>query len=227
MRNYDKNKPLIAIHIPKTGGHSFREILKKWFKENFLRHYFDEKRNKMPERHELRPGICICGHFNKKRNFGIQDYYPGVDQFITILRDPFEILVSRYFFEKKREMNNFSYRDGKPLKLTDDIDEYLEKEMGRPDYHPNILDYMPVAMTSENYKDVIHHCFIFIGILEEFQYSIDKIAQKLDFPTYPAEIMNKSRRFERVLPEFRQRFIQGHPLEYDVYHYVEENYRKW
>jgi hypothetical protein len=226
MLNYDWNKPLIAIHIPKTGGSSFREILKKWFKENYLRHYFDEKKNRMPERHELKPGICICGHFNKKRNFGIQDYYPEVDQFVTILRDPSEIVVSRYFFEKKREMNNTSFRDGKKFKLTDDIAEYLEEEILKSDYHPNILDYMPVEMTFENYKDVIHNYFIFIGILEDFQYSIDKIAQKLNYTTFKATVMNKSQRFERVLPGFRQRFIDLHPLEYEIYHYVMEIYKR-
>ncbi len=124
-------------------------------------------------------------------------------------------------------MNNASFRNGKPLRLTDDIDEYLEKEILKPDYHPNILDYMPVEMTFANYKDVIENYFIFIGILEDFQYSVNKIAQKLNFPTFTAELKNKSQRFERVLPGFRQRFIDLHPLEYEIYHYVVENYKKW
>ncbi len=96
MKKYNNEKPLISIHIPKCGGSSFKEVLQKWFIGGFYSHYFNEKSNKMPQKYVLSAGICVHGHFNKARGFGIKDYYPEVDQFITFLRDPFEITTSDY-----------------------------------------------------------------------------------------------------------------------------------
>lgn len=227
MRVYDKNKPLISIHIPKCGGISFREILEKWFGADLYFHYFDEINNKMPEKHRLQPGMCIHGHFNMRRNFGIEHYYPGADQFITFLRDPFEIVVSRYFFEKSRETKNRSFRDGKPLNLADDINQYLEEEIRKEGYHPNILDYMPVRVTLDNYREVINEYFIYIGIMEDFQFSINRLAAKLHYSSLPVGHLNKSEWFKDYSSGYRKTFTASHPLECALYTYVCENYKKW
>jgi hypothetical protein len=50
MRDYDPNKPLISIHVPKCGGRSLLMVLKKWFKRNMFLHYIDPKGRK-PKRH--------------------------------------------------------------------------------------------------------------------------------------------------------------------------------
>ncbi len=226
MKCYNKEKPLISIHIPKTGGTSLQHLLRKWFGNNLYLHYFDEINNRMPKKQTLRPGMCIYGHFSKKRHFGIEDYYPEVNQFITFLRDPFEIVVSRYFDVKKREKKGEAFRSGKPFNLTDDIDQYLETEIQKKEYHPNILDYMPVEVTFSNYKELIHEYFIYIGVTEDFQFCIDKIAEKLDFPSAPLEHTNQSPRFKEFSSDQEQRFIDLHPLEYEVYNYVLENYKK-
>jgi len=227
MKTYDKNKPLISIHIPKAGGSSFREILEKWFGTGLYFHYFDEKGNKMPQQHQLRPGICIHGHFNKRRDFGIEHYYPEADQFITFLRDPFEIVVSRYFFEKRRETMNSSFRGGEPLNLTDDIDQYLDEELRKKNYHPNILDYIPVEVTLDNYKQVINEYFIYIGVMEDYQFSIDRLAVNLNFSSLSVEHLNKSERFMDFPSAYREKFIELHPVECAFYSYVLDNYKKW
>ena len=112
MKQYDPKKPLISIHLPKCGGTSFAEILKRWFGKEYLEHYHDERRNKHPRRYNLYqdpyrqhfiPNLCIHGHFNNERGNGVERYYPEVDQYITIIRDPFELHLSAYFFRKRRE----------------------------------------------------------------------------------------------------------------------------
>src|SRR5262245_8731415 len=113
MKLYDPEKPLISLHIPKCGGTSFRAVLQHWFGPNLYRHCFYERLTKPPRKYDLEGGMCIHGHFNRKRQIGVSDYYPEVDQFITILRDPFEMTVSRYFYAKGKGATRF--RDGHPV----------------------------------------------------------------------------------------------------------------
>lgn len=227
MKEYDKEKPLISIHVPKTGGTSLEQLLRNWFGTKLYLHYYDEKNNRPPETFPLGPGICIHGHFNKQRHFGIQDYYPGIDQMITFLRDPFEILVSRYFDVKEREKKGEAFRDGKPLRITDDLDEYLEKETREPAYHPNFLDYMPARMTAGNYKEIIHEYFVYIGVMENFQYSMERLAQRLNTTAVPPSHLNRSERSYTYSPRYKMRFMELHPLEYEIYYYVLTNHNKW
>src|SRR4051812_45942379 len=98
MKAYNPKIPLLSIHIPKCGGTSFLQILRKWFGKDLHLHYFDEVNAKMPPHAPVknflgmyRKDICIHGHFNHNRKFGVDDYYPEIRQAITFIRDPLEI----------------------------------------------------------------------------------------------------------------------------------------
>lgn len=52
-----------------------------------MEHYFDEKNGKMPVKYQYKKywGViniqyCIHGHFNGKRGFGVDDYYPELNK---------------------------------------------------------------------------------------------------------------------------------------------------
>jgi hypothetical protein len=87
MREYNPKEPLIAIHIPKTGGTGVRELFSEWFGSGLITHY--KGKHGLPDRHDLcsmkndNLPIALYGHFNQLRNFGITQYYPDVNQFIT------------------------------------------------------------------------------------------------------------------------------------------------
>jgi len=227
MRIYDSQQPLISIHIPKTGGTSLERQLQQWFGDGFHNHYYDEQNDCLPPKYQPAPGICIHGHFNKKRAFGVRDYYPEARQFIAMLRDPFEILVSRYYDVKKREKAGNAYRNGKPLQLTDDLEAYLEREIKKDDYHPNILDYMPVDFNGRNYKYLIEQHFVYIGVTEDLGFSLSRLAEKLGMPSQPTEHLNKSERYKTIPSYFKDYFVKLHPLENEIFEYVLNNYRKW
>ena len=227
MKPYDPKQALISLHIPKAGGTSLGEVLRQWYGSRFYQHYCDEKNNRMPPRLELRPGICIHGHFNARRRFGVADYYPAAGQFIAMLRDPFEIVVSRFFYEKKRASLLESFRGGKPLVLPDDVNQYLEQEIVKHDYHPNMLDYMPAEMTRDNFTDIINANFVYAGIVEDFAFCLARLAERLGkaLPALPQ--MNMSERYAAVDERYRREFREAHPLEYAIYNYVLENYKNW
>ncbi|MCB0515832.1 MAG: sulfotransferase family 2 domain-containing protein [Bacteroidetes bacterium] len=123
MIHYNPNDILISIHIPKCGGTSLDAILQKWFGLGLHRHYFNTRSGALPEKARLktwwgslRKGVCVHGHFNARKAYGVFDYYPQAKQFITVLRDPLEHLISTYYYElkvaKKRKLfrNKKEYR---------------------------------------------------------------------------------------------------------------------
>lgn len=227
MKRYKNNKPLFSIHIPKCCGTSLGKLLKHWFGEKLHFHYFDEENNKYPVMHKLLADTCIHGHFNSRRGFGIQDYYPDADQFITIIRDPFDIVVSRYFDVKRREQDIQAYWAGESIQLPDDVNIYLEREVSKKDYHPNILDYMPTELTHDNYRDFIETKFIYIGVASDLQFSVNRIADKLGYPPIKVPRLNTSYQFQEPSQDIARSFVESHPIEYAIYRYILKNYRYW
>ena len=228
MKQYDKEKPLISIHIPKCAGTSFIGVLKEWFGKKLYLHYFDEKNNKMPPRYNLKTwpfrrkfkrGLCIHGHFNKTRGFGVMDYYPEVDQFITILREPFEIAVSNYFFVKK--LGEESFRAGRPHRIEENLNDYLKKHN-----KSHLLLFMPYEMTMDNYEEILEKHFVYVGIAEDLQTSVDVLANKLGFLSVEVERRNIAERDEEVSEEVKQEFINNNQLEYAIYEWALRNYNQ-
>lgn len=226
MREYNSKRPLIFIHVPKCGGTSFRSTMEEWFQKKLYRHYFNNKRGSLPRRHRLkkflsdgfREGVCIYGHFNTFRGFGIADYYPEVDQFLTILRDPFEIAVSAYFYMKKHESDVWD----KSRVPTDSLEDYLMRMT------PNILNHFPFDLDMDNYRDILERYFIHVGITEDMQTTAKVIARKLGMPP-PADlkVRNRTKRSGEVPSHLKDAFMEKHPLEYALYRFAQNTYDKY
>ena len=224
MKQYDKEKPIISLHIPKCGGSSLNVVLQRWFKRKLYRHYFNERKNQMPKRHNLKSiifrqrfktGICIHGHFNNERNFGVFDYYPEVDQFFAFLREPFEIRVSLYFYAKRQELKAWS--------KFKDINDYL---LRGGIANPYLLNYMPYEVTMTNYREIIEKHFVYLGVIENMQTSVNVLAEKLGFFTTKVKHLNVAKRDEDISADLREEFKRTHPLEYAVYEYALNTYNK-
>lgn len=215
MRKYDPDQPLISIHIPKTAGISLRKVLQNWFKDKLLLHYFNEKENKLPAKYKLEPGICIHGHFNAQRGFGVSDYYKKAEQFITFFREPLELQLSNYFFIKKNIRNAVSFRNGEVHNLPwSNVDEFLNNS------NSYILKHIPFSLTIDNYEDMINKYFIAIGIVEKMQESVGILAEKLGKNKFPLNHINSSPRDEKPGKKAIQYWIERHELEYRIYEYV-------
>lgn len=223
MKKYDPAQALISLHIPKCGGHSVRRVLKNWFGENLYFHYF-QKRNALPVKHELKPGVCIHGHFNKTKGFGVDDYYPGVNQLITFLRDPLEIVISNYFFWKRtareRQIRLGYLKQGDDHDYRD-IEDFFNK---RPVSH--IPNFLPGNLTERNFKEVFAEKFVYIGIVEDMKTSLKKLAQKLGFQLGEEVWINRSQRDEEISKKTREKFIEENAFAYEIYGYAKKNYKK-
>lgn len=218
MRKYNPKKPLIAIHIPKTGGSSVQKVYKEWFRENLYFHY-NSPVSGLPKKLDLKKiyyensSIAIYGHFNASRGFGIQKYYPEVEQFVTILRDPFEMHLSRYFYLKKTTDN---FKKSPNIKDGCDIETFFN---GFPSI---MLEHFPRKVTLENYKDIIEDYFIEIGIMEMLDISLSRIAKKLGLSyNNSVPFINKTERDSSMISDnIKVNFIKSHKLEYQVYNYI-------
>lgn len=231
MRRYDPDQPLISLHVPKCGGSSFRAILQEWFGRNFHLHYIDEATNRLPAKYPLRrprrfwryrPRLVIHGHFNRARRFGVPDYYPGVRQFITILRDPFEVAVSRYFYAKKLGDRHLVGGAVRPISAEfPDVNAYLEANLDH-DFFPA---YFPRPLTPASLRDYLDRHFVYIGIMEDYQTSVDCLAQRLGVPSVTVPLANVSARDEPVDAGLEAAFRDRHVLDYALYRYAQDHYR--
>ena len=213
---YDPDQPLIFIHVPKTGGISTREVFRDWFGRDMRLHYFNARRGGLPPRLDLDrlarsgPAPLIYGHFNRARGFGVDQYYPGVRQFLTILRDPLEMHVSRYFFARRKAQAG-QVIDGAPHALS--LEEFVETGP------LNMLEHFPRPVTEGNYRAMLAGDFLHVGFLDHLGDSLRHMGRLLGKPA-PAGLLphlNQSPRALAIDPEQAARFRARHALEYAVY----------
>lgn len=244
MISYRAELPLIFIHIPKCAGTSVKQIVRVWFGEGFHTHYLTTETREPPHIVDFRlqservPQV-VYGHFNSMRGFGINDSYPKVTQFCTILRDPLEVAISDYFYKLKiarplhkrsiREIALWALRGGlkpKSRAAARDHRKNIRAYSGVEDYilstDSHILDHFPVKMTETNYEKVIETMFVEIGVVEHLDETLTRIARALGKKLNPDDIphLNKSPRTHAVSREVEAEFRAKNVLAYKVYDYV-------
>jgi hypothetical protein len=223
MKQYDKEKPLISLHIPKCGGTSIAYVLKQWYGVKYFSHYF-QKHHANPPKYDLQPGMCIHGHFNTQKGFGVMEYYPEVDQFITFVREPLSVAVSNYHFWKQKARAKQIYRGDLKEGDLHDYKNLHDFFTLRPKSH--LFTFLPFNLTEDNYKEIIHHHFVYIGIVEDMQTSLNCLADRLCFPAINLVHLNKSEhRGEELSNDIKNTFIQNNRLECEVYRYIRQIYK--
>ena len=223
MKIYDPTLALIVIHMPKTAGTSVQALYKSWFSDGLLLHYYNEAEGRMPIKYDIAgmhsktTPLAIYGHFNKSRGFGVEQYYPEIQLFVTILRDPFERAVSGYFYLRKQAQN---YKDQSRLPKNSLRDTLL-------DSRASLTNQFPRETTLDNYKEIIESLFIEVGVTEYLDESLARIAKKLN-KSYDPESLQHLNATERDLSEIpyelKEEFMETKSLDYAIYNYVLAKY---
>lgn len=187
MRPYDPALPLISIHIPKCAGSSLVDVLRHWFAGPRLRmHYrpagtpsLHGASDGLPPRHALSAGMCVHGHFNGARGFGVWDYYPEASQFITFVREPFDRFVSQWLHMHRRR------KDGERVPELDDepsFDTWLhrraeQQRKGCNSYSP--VWFLPSPPGAEPAQTHFERDYVFVGVFERLAASMCGLAAAL------------------------------------------------
>jgi len=210
MKTYDPSEALIGLHIPKTGGNSLLKILQEWFpKEQLFLHY--PLAASLPERHALKGGTCAYGHFNASRGFGVIDYYPQVQQLFCFVREPFDRILSLWFYINHMKRVNGVNR---PI-LADDpsfetwLQRMTDQQISREPRERDMVAHIPFGLGSGSIGDLFESHFIFIGTMERFGESVDCLADILGKPRVIIEHCNKSPRTDTDLEKWRP-FYEKH-----------------
>jgi hypothetical protein len=198
---------LISIHIPKTAGTSFRNILKEVYGDTgVVRLDIDlaEQTIRIDEQlysqAELPAGTRVVhGHFSYPL-FREKLHAPTDIPIITWLRDPVDRVISNYFYLEKRLREELD-EQGKGLNILSKMQRSL-LEYARFEPAQNRMSKFLTGLDLED--------FFFVGIQEEYELSLQRLSGLLEWEDYPVYHHNKTgaARPKRVSEEERS-FIRS------------------
>jgi hypothetical protein len=180
---------IVAIHIEKTGGTSFYEILKSVYgAEKIIRFRRIEVKKildsnlkieeKLPEK-----ATIIQGHIWYPEVKEIVEKYNS--KIIVWFRDPVERVISNYtFWEYQTRVNPEhpeKHRIGEPLEL------YITR--------PETQNKMYRSLEGMNLSDAF-----FIGFLENFDEDLRRLGEKLNWPEIPYFHEKNSKTYDKPKP---------------------------
>ena len=187
---------LISIHIPKTGGTSFYQILQQVYGNSVSKPY---KRRDYLEAIEkfgylemaIHENVKILhGHFYYKELKKLHvDYHAKV---VCWLRDPVERVISNYLFFKAGFQNpnrNFRVYQKNKHRKNETLLEYAQKEENR-----NRITSFLEGIALED--------LFFIGFLSKFEEDIQHLGNRLGWPKV------KPKQLNQTMSHKKQQFIE-------------------
>jgi hypothetical protein len=230
MRPYDPSQPLIYVHIPKCAGSSIVFLLARWFYQGYHKLNQDESRDILLPRIQTQdekgnwlPTVqCIHGHFNHGRGYGLPYYYPEIQQYLTILRDPFDVAVSMYFFAKQKSQQGEYWFRGQSVDIRDqfrDVGDYIRH------YPYWFFDHLPIDIDLSNYREKLRERFVYMGVFEDLERSLHCMAKVLNKKPFEMPRLNVSVYDEPVPESMRGQFYGDYPLLKKIYDFAIEHYQ--
>ena len=204
MPLYNPAKPLLFIHVPKTGGHSLGRVFWEWFPRTFRPTYTGYNKpayKKLKNNPSTKACTVYFGHIPKvPTGWG--------NQVMTVLRDPFNRAVSEYFHRKRRKME-LPYDS-----LEDFIKRAIQSSMA--------TRFEGETVTLDNYKEYIDKRHLFVGAMEHLQASIDGMADVLGKQSVKVEKRNVGKHlYDEPIPEhLREEFEAKYALDVAIHRYV-------
>lgn len=202
---------LVSLHIPKTAGTSFRNILKEVYGEEHVVR-LDITRDISVENEEFKSSKLkadiqvIHGHFPYYKLIELVELPEGVPV-ITWLRDPAERVISNYFYLEKilREELDEETKDLNILaKMQKTLIEYANTEANR-------------NRMSKFLKGIEPEELFFIGLMDHYAEDLQDLARLLGWKDYPELKQNVTGEKARVDEETLRMIKELNSEDYEIY----------
>lgn len=215
---YLKDRPAyIFHHLMKSGGTSLRKILGKWF--NVINDYHETVeisqkylRNRI-DINKISSDYCIAGHYHTDGIFVLQRYPEIIYRkheirCFTFLREPLDFFISFYYYSKNVG------------RMESTLQEFIDRNR-------NLLAYYLGCDEIDDFRDVLDKYF-FIGVTENLQNSMNKLAKMVNKSELRVPVFNKSEKDEQIsllTQEFKVKFKKDNELDYEIYQYTKDKFK--
>jgi hypothetical protein len=207
-KKFDANFPLVALHVPKCGGQSLTVSIYSAQRAhyNVVQFYPDIGIYLPPD--WSRPRTIVLGHFLRWKGQAVEDIAPATSpQFTTVLRNPFETLVSGYFY---------GIREGQEWAQRHTLDSYLDWYI-KAGVGP-LTGGLPDRKARDSVESYLEN-FVSIGVVEKLGRYVGEIGKLLGADLTPPPHVNASERFQNV-PDREAEIKRAFPFDYELYRYA-------
>lgn len=195
------------MHVPKCGGTSVQTILKRWFGVRYIRPSHEGFCSLEGDPRIKNGCSCIHEHFDSYQRHLERVWPREPKQIFTILRDPFDMLVSMYFYGLQGERETLA-------KSTGSLNAFLD-EMHSRRGTASLFTWLVPRHRQETLHDYAEN-FMFVGTTDYLDWSMKYLAELLGQPKYDISQLNMSEHVGHV-PDRRDEFRNLLADEYEFY----------
>jgi len=181
------SEKMIFVHIPKTAGSSFRELLQEIYpRKRCVLIYSHEPDHLDALRKEVERADAICGHVS----FGIHEFYGIEARYVTFVRHPVDRVISLYRHQAREPGSEYHQLIARDMTLKD-----LLRSEQYPQFNNHMVRIIAGLPDSEPAHDRhlleraeanldLH--FDFVGLTERFDESVALLGKTLGWTALPS-----------------------------------------
>lgn len=183
-QNYNPKKPIVVANVCPEANELLRPVLDQWFGESHRGLEIDEASDPSELIRTVTRGNgkwkksvkCVSAVFDQRVSMGVPDCLPAKHQLVLFVGDPFTLAVAEY--GRQLRQPNFWHRGQRVefSKRFPTLDSYLERY---PDW---LYGRLPQNLTLANISQKLGDEFLFVGVLESLQESVNQLANIVGKP---------------------------------------------
>lgn len=233
----EQEKTVIFVHIPKTGGTTFKTIIERQYKSQSVFLFKRPPERSLAEFKELpeakkREIKFIQGHMR----FGLHEFFPQQCTYITILRDPVDRIISLYYFILRNPKNavhnevvsrNMSLKDWVSSGITTLVNNNHTRFLCTTEAVTK--DGQCSTEMLESAKKNIQERFAVVGLMERYDETLLLLKRNLGWktPLYIKSNVTKNRPVKETISKDTIEMIERYnELDIELYRYGRERFEE-